>query len=71
LAPIIVENLLVSIKKLITEEALAIILVEQHAKLALQVTQQALVLSRGRIIHSGPSDALLADPERLARLVLA
>ena len=71
LAPIIVENLLISIKQLISEESLAIILVEQHAKLALQVTQQALVLSRGRIIHSGPSDALLADPERLARLVLA
>jgi branched-chain amino acid transport system ATP-binding protein len=71
LAPIIVENLLVSIKKLIAEEDLAIILVEQHAKLALQVTQQALVLSRGRIIHTGPSDALLSDPDRLARLVLA
>jgi branched-chain amino acid transport system ATP-binding protein len=70
LAPIIIENLLQSIKKLVSEESLAIILVEQHAKLALQVTQQALVLSRGRIIHSGPSDALLADPERLTRLVL-
>ena len=71
LAPIIVEALLASLKRLMQEDALAVILVEQHAKLALQVTQQALVLSRGRIIHSGPSDALLADPERLARLVLA
>ena len=39
--PIIVENLLLSLKKLLTEDALAIILVEQHAKLALQVTQDA------------------------------
>jgi branched-chain amino acid transport system ATP-binding protein len=71
LAPIIVESLLVAFKKLLSEDSLAIILVEQHAKLALQVTQQALVMSRGRIIHSGTSAELLADPERLARLVVA
>ena len=71
LAPIIVESLLTSLKKLIQEDALAVILVEQHAKLALQVTRDALVMSRGRIVHHGPSEALLADPDRLARLVVA
>ena len=71
LAPIIIENLLVSLKKLLSEDALAIVLVEQHAKVALQVTQDALVLSRGRVIHHGPSAALLADPDRLASLVVA
>jgi branched-chain amino acid transport system ATP-binding protein len=71
LAPIIVESLLVALKKLISEDALAVILVEQHAKLALQVTQQALVMSRGRLIHRGPSAELLADTERLAGLVVA
>ena len=71
LAPIIIENLLLSIKKLITEESLAVILVEQHAKVALQVTREALVLCRGRIIHHGPSEALLADPDQLASLVVA
>ena len=71
LAPIIVEALLRSLQRLITEDELAVILVEQHAKLALQVTQQAIVMSRGRVIHHGPSPALLADPERLASLVVA
>jgi len=71
LAPIIVEALLQSLKRLMTEDALAVILVEQHAKLALQVTQSALVMSRGRVIHHGASSELLADPERLARLVVA
>ena len=71
LAPIIIENLLQSIKRLIAEESLAVILVEQHAKVALQVTRDAIVLSRGRIIHSGPSAALLADPDKLASLVVA
>ena len=71
LAPIIIEALLRSLDKLIREERLAVILVEQHAKLALQVTREALVMSRGRVIHQGPSQALLADPERLASLVVA
>ena len=71
LAPIIVESLLASLKRLMQEDALAVILVEQHAKLALQVTNEALVMSRGRVIHHGASDALLRDPERLASLVVA
>jgi|SRR5688572_2738599 len=71
LAPIIIENLLSSIKQLITEKSLAVILVEQHAKVALQVTREALVLSRGRVIHHGPSAALLANPDQLASLVVA
>jgi branched-chain amino acid transport system ATP-binding protein len=69
LAPIIIDNLLLSIQKLISEDSLALILVEQHAKVALKVTQEALVLSRGRIIHHGPSASLLADPQKLASLV--
>jgi branched-chain amino acid transport system ATP-binding protein len=69
LAPIIIEHLLLSIQKLISEDSLALILVEQHAKVALKVTQEALVLSRGRIVHHGPSAALLADSHKLASLV--
>jgi branched-chain amino acid transport system ATP-binding protein len=71
LAPIIIESLLGSLKKLVAEDSLALVLVEQHAKLALQVTRDAIVMSRGRIIHQGAAAELLADPERLARLVVA
>ena len=71
LAPIIVESLLASLKALVADHSLAIILVEQHAKLALQVTQDAMVLNRGRVSHFGPSAALLADPQRLTSLVVA
>jgi branched-chain amino acid transport system ATP-binding protein len=71
LAPIIVETLLASLKKLIAEDALAIILVEQHAKVALAVTQTAMVLNRGRVSYFGPSAELLADPQRLTSLVVA
>jgi branched-chain amino acid transport system ATP-binding protein len=71
LAPIIIESLLSALKKLVADESLAIILVEQHAKIALQVTQTALVLNRGRVSHFGPSTELLADPQRLTNLVMA
>ena len=71
LAPIIVEVLLQALQRLIREEALAVVLVEQHAKLALEVTQNALVLNRGRIAYNGPSTDLLADPQRLTSLVVA
>jgi branched-chain amino acid transport system ATP-binding protein len=70
LAPIIVENLLGVLRRLASEHELAMILVEQHAKLALQVTQRAIVLNRGRISYAGPSAELLADPARLAALVV-
>jgi len=71
LAPIIVEMLLAAMQRLIREDSLAVVLVEQHAKVALEVTQSALVLNRGRIAYNGPSADLLADPQRLTSLVVA
>ena len=71
LAPIIIEMLLLSLKKLISEDALAIILVEQHAKVALGVSETAMVLNRGRVVHYGPSTELLATPDKLTNLIVA
>ena len=69
LAPIIVQDLMRVIRDLVREGGMAVILVEQHAKLALSLTRYALVLDRGRIVHRSASGALLADPETLNRLV--
>ena len=63
LAPVIVQGLLAAIARMVREEGLAAILVEQHARLALPVTDRAVILDRGRIVHAGPSAALLAAPE--------
>lgn len=71
LAPIIVDTLLAAIQRLARDEALTVVLVEQSAKLALEVTDQALVLNRGRIVYRGASTELASDPERLASLVVA
>ena len=51
--------------------ALGVVLVEQSAKLALELSEEALVLDRGRIVYHGPSAELLADPARLAALIVA
>jgi branched-chain amino acid transport system ATP-binding protein len=71
LAPIIVETLLASLKKLVADGSLAIVLVEQHARIALQVTQTAVVLNRGRIAYSGASAELLGDSQKLTSLLMA
>jgi branched-chain amino acid transport system ATP-binding protein len=67
LAPLIVRELLEIIARMIQVGGMAIILVEQHALQILPMTQDALVLERGRIVHHGPSDRLAADRGLLDR----
>ena len=69
LAPVIVEAVLTGLDRLKREEDLAILLVEQHARIALEFAEAAIVLDRGHIVHQGPSRALLEAPEQLAALM--
>ncbi len=49
--------------KELNREGLTIIVVEQNARLALQVASRGYVLDTGEIVAQGPSDSLLNDPE--------
>ncbi|MEO6971995.1 MAG: ABC transporter ATP-binding protein [Rhodoferax sp.] len=69
LAPIIVQELMRVIQRLITDEGLSVIVVEQHARLALSLTRRAIVLDRGHIVHASSSQSLLDDAPTLDRLV--
>ena len=69
LAPIIVEELAAALARMIAQEGTAVILVEQHAELALSLTQDAVVMERGVIVHRAPSRALLDDAATLDRLI--
>lgn len=69
LAPVIVQQLVKALRELTSENSLAIILAEQQAQLALSLTEQVVVLDRGRIVHQGPSSQLKDDPETLAQLL--
>jgi branched-chain amino acid transport system ATP-binding protein len=53
----------------LVEKGMSVIVVEQHARLALALTKRAIVLDRGRIVHDADSASLLAAPEVLDRLV--
>ncbi len=61
LAPIIVEELARSIRRLCEDEGLPSIVVEQHPVLALEMTHQAIVLERGAVVHAGASAELARD----------
>jgi len=58
------------IQTLRAETGLAIVVVEQHARIALSLTRHAIVLDRGKIVHRGDSHDLLAAPETLHRLLV-
>jgi branched-chain amino acid transport system ATP-binding protein len=61
LAPIIVDELLAVLRRLGREEGLAMIVVEQKANKILPVTDEAIILNRGAVVHAAPSAELLAD----------
>ncbi|HEY6828974.1 MAG TPA: ABC transporter ATP-binding protein [Gemmatimonadaceae bacterium] len=69
LAPIIVQELLKVVAGLVREGTMTVVIVEQHAKLALSITRNAVALDRGRIVHRSSSEALLDEPQTLHRLV--
>ena len=69
LAPIIVEELAAALARMVRQEGTAVILVEQHTEVALSLTQDAVVMERGVIVHRAPSRELLNDAATLDRLI--
>ena len=69
LAPILVEEVLAALARLFRDEGLAGIIVEQHARKILPITDRTLILERGRIVTESASAALLADPAPLERFL--
>jgi branched-chain amino acid transport system ATP-binding protein len=68
LAPIIVEELADSLKKM-TGEGTASVLVEQHTDLALSLTDDAVVIERGSVVHRARSADFAQDAATLERYV--
>jgi len=67
LAPIIVEELLAAFRRIVRDEGVACILVEQQPRKVLTTTDKAIVLERGAIVLEAPSAELIADPARLEK----
>ena len=68
LAPLIVEKIF-EIIQMVAAEGVTMLLVEQNAKLALQVSQRGYVMESGKISMSGPAKELL-DDERVRNAYL-
>jgi branched-chain amino acid transport system ATP-binding protein len=69
LAPIIVEELTAAIRTMAKDQGIALVLVEQHAEVALGMTSDAVVIERGVIAHRAASAELLKDQAVLDRYV--
>jgi branched-chain amino acid transport system ATP-binding protein len=65
LAPVIVERMLPVVKTYAEEAEAAVILVEQHVELALEVADRACVLSHGSLVVDRPAHELRHDQELL------
>ena len=67
LAPIIADEVLAAVRRIVRDEGLATIVVEQNARKILSMTDRAVVLERGRVVHEASSAELLVDAGALER----
>ena len=67
LAPIIVEELLAAIARIVRDEGVSAIVVEQNARKILPITEEALILERGTVAVRCASRALLDDDALIGR----
>jgi branched-chain amino acid transport system ATP-binding protein len=63
LAPVMVDQIVDSLKRVFQERDLSIVLVEQDVALGLELTQRAYVLETGRVVRHDRSDCLAGDPD--------
>ncbi|GGF28039.1 branched-chain amino acid ABC transporter ATP-binding protein [Youhaiella tibetensis] len=70
LAPTVVRRLAEALK-LAASQGIGVLLIEQFAKLALDLARHAMVLERGRLVYDGPSATLRENPEILHGAYLA
>ncbi|RUR70805.1 ATP-binding cassette domain-containing protein [Variovorax guangxiensis] len=69
LAPIIVEELLRAIRRITQDEGLSAIIVEQHPQAILAISDEAVVLDHGTIVHTDSAASLRSQPQVLDRLL--
>jgi branched-chain amino acid transport system ATP-binding protein len=62
LAPMLVDEIFDIVRRINTEAGVAILLVEQNARAALQAADHAYVMELGEMTAEGPAASLAADP---------
>ena len=69
LAPIIVEELLRALRAITRDEGLSAIIVEQHPQAILAISDVAVVLDHGTVVHRDSAQALSERPDLLDQLL--
>lgn len=69
LAPLLVQEIFEEIKKMSDQEGMAIVLVEQNARIALKIADFAYVMENGRVVLDGPA-AQLSENEDIKEFYL-
>ncbi|MEQ8841017.1 MAG: ABC transporter ATP-binding protein [Acidimicrobiales bacterium] len=65
LAPVIVEEMLPVVRRVADELGAAVVVVEQHIHLALELADRAVVMVNGQVVLDGDAAELRADPSRI------
>jgi branched-chain amino acid transport system ATP-binding protein len=65
LAPVVVESLIPLVRTVADDTGAAVVLVEQHVQLALEVADKAAVLVHGDVVRAGDAASLRADSASL------
>jgi len=65
LAPLVVSSLLPVLRAIADDTQAGVLVVEQHVPLVLAIADRAVILSRGRVVHSGPAAELAAQSDLL------
>ena len=71
LAPIIVANLLETVRAAADQSGVGVLLVEQHVRKALKIADRVYVMERGRIVLSGPTSEVQGQLERIETAYLS
>ena len=69
LAPVIVDELYVALRRIVAEEGLTLLLVEQNVHRALSFAGRAVGLRNGEVVYDGPSRTLVEDEAQLDRIM--
>jgi len=68
LAPLVVRSLLGAVRTIADDRGCAVVLVEQHVGLALEVADSAAFISRGSVVFDGPANELVGQADRLQQV---
>lgn len=70
LAPKIVSELMPMIRRMADHQGVAVVLVEQHYELALEIADTCVVLSHGEIVYGGEAASLRGQREKVEQMYL-